>query len=213
MEITVDPTTGKIQETVFHPTYTRIKMYGMTFQRSVFGQVLKGEFAFVKDKYFGTGPIDRNGDNMIDNQGELQKDHIRWGIGLDFNIWKTDFSPGFTQWIILDYQDEIIQDQVDNSINLFVRKELPQQGAVFSLLSIYLINLDEWYLKPMVTFNVTEQFQIGAGVDLFHGKKSQTGVGAVEGKPTEIMDLIQRFQFVGNFHENDRLFLVFKYAF
>ena len=198
---------------VFHPTYTRIRMYGGTFQRSVFGQVLKGEIAYVTDKYFGTESIDRDGDGFVDNEGEVQKDHIRWGIGLDFNIWKTDFSPAFTQWYIIDYQPEIIQDRFDSSFNLFVRKELPLQGAVFSFLGIYLINLDETYLKPKITFNITERFQIAAGVDLFSGKSSQLGVGAVRGRATDILELVQRSQFIGNFHENDRLFLEFKYGF
>jgi len=198
---------------VFHPTYTRIRMYGGTFQRSFFGQVLKGEIAYVTGKYFGTESVDRDGDGFTDNEGELQRNHIRWGIGLDFNIWKTDFSPAFTQWVILDYAPEIIQDRFDSTFNLFVRKELPLQGAVFSLLGIYLINLHEVYLKPKMTFNVTERFQIAAGFDLFHGKRSQLGVGAVRGRATEIVELTQRSQFIGNFFENDRLFLEFKYAF
>lgn len=200
-------------DTVFFPTYTQIHMYGMTLQRPFLGQVLKGELAYVKDKYFGITGVDRDGDNIVDNEGELQKDHLRWGVGIDFNWLKTDFSLGLMQWIIFKYQPEIIQDQVDSSVNVFVRKPLPQQGAVFSLLGIWLINLEELYLKPKLTFDVSDRFQVAVGMDLFRGQKSQTGVGAEGGRPVDVIELEQRFQFIGNFEENDRLFFEFKYGF
>jgi len=198
----------------FFPRYTRIHMYGLTFQRSFFGQIIKGEFAFVKDKYFGIkNTFDQDGDGYVDHEGEVQRDHIRWGLGLDFNLWKTDFSPGIVQWIILDYLDAIIQDEYDTSFNIFVRKELPQHGAVFELLGIWPINMKEFYMKPKITFNVTEHFQVATGLDLFWGDPSRAGVIVEGGRATEIVEVEQQFRFFGNFDQNDRLFLEFKYSF
>ncbi len=202
------------REPVFSPTYTRIKMYGLTFQRPFFGQIIKGEFAFVQDKYFGiSNDVDRDRDGIVDNRGELRKDHIRWGLGLDFNLWKTDISPGIVQWIILDYQKEIIQDEYDTSFNIFIRKELPQHSAVFELLGIWPINMSEFYMKPKITFNITEQFQLTTGMDLFWGDPSQQGVFVRGGRATDIVDIQQRFRFFGNFDQNDRVFVEFKYSF
>ncbi|HHH36643.1 MAG TPA: hypothetical protein ENK48_07430 [Gammaproteobacteria bacterium] len=198
----------------FFPRYTRIHMYGLTFQRGFFGQILKGEFAFVKDKYFGIeNTFDQDGDGYVDHNGELKRDHIRWGLGLDFNLWKTDFSPGIVQWVILDYEDAIIQDEYDTSFNLFVRKELPQHSAVFEMLGIWPINLQELYANPEITFNVTEQFQVAAGLDLFWGDASATGIAVVAGRATEIVDVEQKFRFFGNFDQNDRVYMEFKYSF
>lgn len=197
----------------FFPTYTRIHMYGLTFQRPFFSQVIKGEFAYVQDKFFGTADIDVDGDGFLDNLGELRRDHIRWGLGIDFNIMRTDFSIGVTQWIILDYAREIIQDEYDTSFNLFVRKEIPERRAVFTLLGIGLINLEEAYLKPKITFDVTDRFQVGVGADLFWGKPSQQGVAFENGRPTNLIEIDQRSQFFGNFRHNDRLFVELKYAF
>jgi len=204
---------GEVADPVFFPTYTRMEMYGTTMQRTLFGQVIKGELAYVKGKFFGIGIVDDDQDGFIDLQGEIQKDHIRWGIGMDFNVWKTDFSPGLVQWIILDYDDVIIQDPYDSSFNLFVRKELPEHGAVFQLLAIYMITLDELYLKPKVIFNVSDHFQIAAGMDLFWGKRSQTGVAARDGRSVDLVEIEQQYQFIGNFNNNDRIFLEFKYGF
>ncbi len=149
----------------------------------------------------------------MDHEGEVQRDHIRWGLGLDFNLWKTDFSPGIVQWIILDYLPAIIQDEYDTSFNIFIRKELPQHGAVFELLGIWPINMAEFYMKPKITFNVTEHFQVATGMDLFWGDPSRAGVVVEGGRATEIVEVEQQFQFFGNFDQNDRLFMEFKYSF
>ena len=202
------------EDPVFFPTYTRIHMYGSTFQRSLFGQVIKGEVAFVTGKYFGiSNDVDENGDGFVDNDGEVQKNHIRWGLGLDFNLWKTDFSPGIVQWIILDYDKAIIQDEFDTSFNFFVRKELPEHGAVFEMLGIWPINMEEFYLAPEITFSVTERFQVTGGMNLFWGDNTQTGIVVEGGRPTDILEVDQRFRFFGNFDQNDRVFVNFKYSF
>jgi len=64
-----------------------------------------------------------------------------------------------------------------------------------------------------VIFNVTEHFQVATGLDLFWGDKSQVGVFVRGGRPTEIVEVEQQFQFFGNFDQNDRVFLEFKYSF
>ncbi len=197
----------------FTPKYTRIHILGSTFQRPFYGQVIKGEFAYVKDKYFGLGIVDRDNDGFIDNLGELRRNHIRWGVGLDFSLWKTDFSPGIMQWIILNYDKALIQDKFDTSFNLFVRHPMPEDNAVFTLLAIVLFNQQEVYLKPKVTFDVTGHVQVSTGFDLFYGKRSQLGVGTRNGKATDIFAITQQFQFIGNFRDNDRLFMEFKYTF
>jgi len=202
-----------VEEPVFMPTYTRMHMFGTTFQRSMAGVVLKGEFAYVTDKYFGLATVDRDADGYLDSQGEIQKDHIRWGLGVDFNLFKTDFSPGITQWVILDYDEAIIQDHFDTALNLFVRKELQQQGAVFQALVVMLLNLDELYIRPKVSFAITDNFQFGVGLDLMYGQGSQVGVAAKDGKATDILEIDQRFQFIGNFSRNKRIFMEFKYSF
>ena len=170
-----------VEEPLFMPTYTWIQMFGGTFQRSLGSVILKGEFAYVLDKYFGLSTVDNNGDGYLDNEGELQKNHVRWGAGVDFNLFKTEFSVGMTQWVILDYEQSIIQDQVDTALNLFVRKELQQQGAVFQMLVLRLVNMDEMYIRPKITYAVTNRLQVGVGLDLMYGVGSQVGVGAKDG--------------------------------
>ena len=201
---------------IFFPTYTRINIYGATFSKPVGATILKGEFAYVPDKYFGlSNDVDTNNDGFLDSNGEVQKKHIRWGLGVDFNFWGTDFSPAVAQWIILDYEKGILQDKYDTSFALFIRKPLPEKSIVMQMLLIKLVNMEEMYIKPKVTFDITDHFQISTGFDLFYGSRSVLGVtasgGIVAGLDLGIVQ--QSAQFFGNFHDNDRVFFEFKYTF
>jgi len=197
----------------FFPTYTRLSMYGATFVKQLSSYILKGELAYVTGKYFAVANADENHDGWLDKNGEFQRDHLRWGLGMDFNWHGADISPSIVQWIIFNYDPVIIQDQFDTGINLFVRKEYPDSSTIFSLLAIYLVNLEEVYLKPKWTFRITDHFQIASGVDMFFGRSSQLGVSGVLDSLGNVVVPEQRAQFIGNFHDNDRVFLEFKYAF
>jgi hypothetical protein len=199
---------------IFFPTYTRINIYGATAVKQLGAGILKGELAYVPDKYFGLqNDTDRDGDGYLDSQGELQRKHIRWGLGYDFSLAGADFSPAISQWIILHHDSKLIQDKFDTSLTLFVRKPIPEQAMVLQLLAIGLVNLNELYLKPKVIFSVTDHFQIGTGFDIFTGKRSKLGTSGGANAITSTEALEQSAQFFGNFNDNDRLFLEFKYTF
>ena len=201
------------QDPRFFPTYTRLNMFGSTFVRQMGSYILKGELAYVPDKYFGlASDVDENQDGYLDHQGELKKKHIRWGLGVDFNLWGADLSPAITQWIILDYEKGIIQDQFDTSLTVFARKPLPEHSSVFELLAIGLVNLKELYLNPEMTFEITDKFQIASGLDLFYGDKSKFGVSGSSGIVSATANE-QSAQFFGNFNDNDRIYVEFKYTF
>jgi len=203
-------------EPTFFPTYSRLTMYGATFVSPVGGSIIKGEFVYVPDKYFGLkNDSDVDGDNFLDSDGILQKEHVRWGMGLDFNKWGMDISPAISQWIILDYDPVLFQDKFDTSLALFIRKPMPEKSAVFQMLYINVLNARESYLKPKIIFDVTDHFQVGAGMDIFYGRSSRLGVEARNGRVFgNLADTsVQSAQFFGNFRNNSRLFMEFKYTF
>ncbi len=197
----------------FYPTYTRIPMYGITGVKQINSFILKAEFAYIEDKFFGrsnTADIDLDG--YVDTNGEAQKNHIRWGIGTDFAVLGWDVAVGAMQWVILDYEENLIQDKRDTSYNVFVRKEFPRHSMTFQMLYIYFETLNEVYIKPKMFLQVTNRFQIAMGMDLFDGEKSDFGSSAVDAVGDFQVD-IQRAQFIGNFSNNDRVFFEFKYSF
>jgi len=207
---------GSTAEPTFFPTFMRLNMYGLTFVKPVGGNIIKGEFVYVPDKHFGLeNDTDIDGDGFLDSDGILQKKHIRWGLGLDFNIWGMDVSPAIAQWVILDYNPILFQDEYETSLALFIRKPMPEKSAVFQLLYINLLNAKESYLKPKIIFDVTDHFQIATGMDILYGSSSKLGVEARSGRIFGINadTSVQSAQFFGNFRNNSRLFVEFKYTF
>ena len=197
----------------FYPTYTRISIFGTTAVRQMGGYILKGEAAYVKGKFFGRSNIaDVDGDGYVDTNGEAQKDHIRWGAGVDVVVLGWDVAFGGMQWFILNYDNSLIQKKVDSSVNVFVRREFPEYSMTAQALWIYLQSMHETYLKPKVTFQVTNSFQVAAGMDLFNGPKSDFGQSSISVQG-QFDAAIQQAQFLGNFHDNDRIFIEFKYSF
>ncbi len=201
------------RDPLFYPTYTRINMYGLTAVKQLGSYIVKGEFAYVTDKFFGrSNTADVDGDLIVDTNGEAQKNHIRWGLGTDFVVLGWDAAVGVMQWIILDYEDTLIQDRLDTSYNVFLRKEFPRVSLTFQMLYIYFKSLSESYLKPKLFFQVTNRFQIAVGMDLFTGAKSDFGSSS-QNSAGDFAVNIQQAQFVGNFNDNDRVFFEFKYSF
>lgn len=197
----------------FFPTYTRISMYGMTAVKQVGDYIVKGEFAYVEDKFFGrSNTADANNDSYVDTNGAAQKDHIRWGLGIDMLTFGWDVSLGVNQWIILDYEENLIQERLDTAYNVFLRREFPQYAMTVQGLWIYLQQLNESYMKPKVFFQLSDRLQVAVGLDLFDGQKSDFGVSSVTAQGDFDAEL-QRAQFLGNFHNNDRIFFEFKYSF
>ncbi len=203
----VDPT----QTLPIFPTYTRMHMYGATITKEIRGDIFKAEFAYVQDKYFAI--VDKYTDGYLDYDGDVKRDHIRWGIGYDFSFWGADISPAITQWYIMNYSRYILADEFDTTFNLFIRKPLLKQSAVFTLLFIRLINFEETYMKPRMTFNLTDHFQVIAGADFFIGRRTVFGRQADRAAEGGLVTPKQRAQFLGNFNENNRVSIEFKYNF
>lgn len=203
------------QVPAFFPTFTRLTLYGGTFVKQVGPVIVKGELAYVPNKYFGIRSVDTNGDGYLDNNGAVKKKHIRWGLGIDFNLFGADISPSFVQWVILDYEDRIIQHHYNSNFNLFIRRVFPQQSAVFSLLLIRLIDeKGDMYMQPKVTYNITDHFDIALGLDLFYGKPSVFGPQSANGGVAIVnTQNFEQAHFFGNFTNNNRIFANFTYTF
>lgn len=202
-----------IESAEFAPRYKRLQMFGTTLRREILGQIFNIEVAYVKDKYFGLTNIDRDGDSILDHFGVLRRDHLRFGGSIDFNLFKTEFSPGITNWYIFNYDTALIQDQLDISFNLYVRKNLAESNTILELLVIQLYNLQEAYINPKLTLNASDKLTVSLGLDIFYGEKSQTGPISIGGRPDQLQFVTASTQFIGNFDKNDRLFLEMKYSF
>ncbi len=210
---TVKIAASSIEAPVFFPTYTRMSIFGMTAVRQLDDFIIKMELAYVEDKFFGlSNTADENEDEYVDTNGEIQKNHVRWGLGLDTVILGWDVGVGAMQWLILEHNKNMIQDKVDTSYSAFVRREFPKYSLTLQALGIVMAELGETYFKPKAFIQITDNVQVAFGLDLFQGEKSDFGLSTVNGQG-QFNVSVQRAQFLGNFSKNDRAFFEVKYSF
>jgi hypothetical protein len=179
----------------FKPKYERLHSYGTTFSKTFPGFVFNAEAAYVDGKVFGS----RLGNASNTNEGEIQKNYVKYAIGLDLYILGMDVSPAAIQQYIIDYETDIIQDKFDTVGAVFIRKEFIHNLWMGNLLVLYFFNDKDWLIRPRTFYNITDRLRLSFGVDIFEGK-----IGT--GLPGE-------FHFVGFFDNNDRIFWDITYSF
>jgi hypothetical protein len=182
-------------EVNFKPKYERLRIYGTTFSKTFQGFVFNAEAAYVDGKVFGA----RFDDTSSTNDGEIQKDYVKYAIGLDLYILGMDVSPAAIQQYIIDYENSIIQDRFDTVGAVFIRREFIHNLWIGNLLVLYFFNDKDWLIRPRTFYNITDRLRLSFGVDIFEGK-----IGT--GLPGE-------FHFVGFFDNNDRIFWDITYSF
>lgn len=179
----------------FVPKYNRLHIYGTTYSKTFSGFVFNAEAAYVDGKVFGA----RFGDGLSVQQGEIQKNYVKYAVGFDLYILGMDVSPAAIQQYIIDYDQNIIQDKVDTVGAVFIRKEFIHNLWTGNLLLLYFFNDEDWLIRPRTFYNITDRLRVSFGVDIFEGK-----IGT--GLPGE-------FHFVGFFDNNDRIFWDITYSF
>lgn len=192
---------------VFHPKFTRMHIWGGAVGVNLGRFILKGEASYITGKYFGARLADRNGDNLLDYNGALKRDHVRWGTEIDTTLWGTDISLAVSQWIVFGWDKILFQDNYDTFISLFGQKSIPNTDLKTQLFLLYLINNREVLIKPKGTYQMTEHLEIAVGGDFFIGKK-ENFLADIAAPASD-----QMFKFVSTFVGHDRVFLELKYRF
>lgn len=192
---------------VFHPRFNRMHIWGVAGGINLGRFILKGEASYIAGKYFGTRLADLDGDNRLDHGGALKRNHARWGMEVDTNLWGADLSLAFSQWIIFGWDKVLFQDQFDTFISLFGQKSVFTTDLKAQLFLLYLINNREVLIKPKGTYQMTEHFEIAVGGDFFIGNK-ETFLPDIAAPSSDLL-----FKFVSTFVGHDRVFLEMKYRF
>jgi hypothetical protein len=198
---------GTAPEVVFHPSATRLHTVGTTLTNSFGPVVFNAEAAYVLGKYFGLtlppfDPVTGQFVGATEAQlltGEVQRDFIKYALGVDARLWKTDWSLQIQQEIIPNYVEEIVQDQVSTLLGLYGRHEIRYGALTLEMLALYFINERGSLVRPRATFRLTDHFKVAVGADLFRG----TIGGPLPGE----------FNFAGFFVNHDRIYVELTYSF
>ena len=193
---------GVSQSLAFTSRVGRLGIWGGTLSKSLGRVIVNAEAAWVEDKYFGT----RLG--TVGTQplfGEIKKDYYKYAVGMDFSLFATDLSFQVLQHRILEWEPNMIQDEIDTVYGFFGRKELLHNRMTAQLLTLFFVNDDEWLIRPRVEYAVSERVKLSVGSDVLLGRISDAKSGE---EPTP-----GQFHFVGFFTNHSRVYTEWQYSF
>jgi hypothetical protein len=130
---------------------------------------------------------------------------VKYAVGLDTTLWRTEISGQILQQYILGYQTDIIQDQIDTVVGLFLRRTMFSNTLTSQVLTLYFINDQEWLIRPRLGYGLTDQMKLSFGADILIGTISDVGPGQIP--------LPGEFHFVGFFGNNSRVYTEIQYSF
>ncbi|MCK5760843.1 MAG: hypothetical protein KAH33_06085, partial [Candidatus Delongbacteria bacterium] len=166
------------------PEYHRLGIVGGSFNKVVGPFVFKGEGAYYSGKYFSTT-------EMADPDKVTQKDYINYLIGVDYSLFGVNLFAQFMQKIILDYDDALVNDKTENMVTFLASDDYINDTLNLQVFLYYDFVESDALIKPKVTYDLNDGFEIGIGANIFTGYE---GV-------------------FGQYDKNDMLFAKLKYSF
>jgi len=128
---------------------------------------------------------------MMHNEGLAKKDYIHYLFGVDTSLYDIKLSSQFIQRAILDYDDTIKDDEFDNTITFLASKTFFRETLKFEFFTYYGLNDNDALLRPKVSYDFADGFNIMFGSNIFVGD---------EGK-------------FGQYDDNDMIYTKIKYSF
>lgn len=179
-----DPGSMQLTGITVAPEYHRVTMGGGSISMPVGPLLLRAEGAYYSGRYFQTT-------NPMVPGGKLKKDNLHYMAGLDYNLWGITLSAQFIQEYILDYEEGMQNDELDNTMTFLAKKDFLREKLWLELFSYIGINNEDALIRPKVTYNFADGFEVLGGANIFLGDKG-------------------RF---GQYKDNDMLYVKFKYSF
>ncbi len=147
--------------------------------------MLRGESAFYSGRYFNS-----NNPNYYD--GTVEKNYLHYLLGLDYSLWDIKLSGQFIQEAILDYEQTLYQDEFQNMATFLASRDFLRETLNLQLFVYYGFNNGDGLIRPKVTYDFEDGFEILLGANIFIGN----GAG-----------------WFGQYERNDMVYTKVKYSF
>jgi uncharacterized protein DUF1302 len=164
---TIDPGTGQPNAITIKPEYHRLPLVGASFGKSVLGAVIRGEAAYYFNKKFSAEDLSAN--------GIKEKDYANYLVGYDHNWVGVNVSLQFIQEYILDYEEDISNDEFQSTTTFLASKTFINETLELSLFSYYGINDSDALLRPKLSYDLSDGFNVLLGTDIFIGDEGNFG--------------------------------------
>ena len=175
---------GLVDSVVLKPEHHRLSTFGGSFSTTLGDFVVRGEGAYYNGKYFQSA-------NSIALDGTEKKDYLHYLIGVDFSIGDLKLSSQFIQQGILDYNDYLIKDEFENTVTFLASIDFLRETLNIELFSYVGLNEGDALVRPKLSYDFVDGFEMQFGANLFFGDEGQ----------------------FGSFDKNDMIYTKLKYSF
>ncbi|MEA3317004.1 MAG: DUF1302 family protein [Bacteroidota bacterium] len=146
------------------PKYHRLTIGGGSFSTEIKGVVLRGEAAYYNGKYFQTE--DSSAVDAI-----IEKNYLHYLLGFDFVVGGTTVSTQLIQESILDYDENILTDQIETTMTFLIRDDFMHETLHIELFTYLGLNNEDALIRPKITYDFDDSFSILAGSNIFVGDR------------------------------------------
>ena len=164
----INPATHQLDSLIITPKHHRIGLTGGSFSTTVGGFVIRGEGAYYNGKYF-------NSENPALLDGTVKKNYLHYLIGMDYTLWDTKLSYQFIQQAILDYDAQIKNDEFENTLTILASKDFLRETLKLELFSYIGLNNSDALIRPKITYDFVDGFELLFGANIFVGDKGNFG--------------------------------------
>ena len=164
----VDPATHRLLGLTIYPEHHRLTIGGGSFSTTIGPFVLRGEGAYYHGKYFGSN------DPRLP-ESVVKKNYLHYLLGLDYTLWDVHLSGQFIQQRILDYDDYIVQDENTNMGTFLASRDFLNETLNLQLFVYYGFNNNDALIRPKVTYDLADGFEILVGANIFTGTEGWFG--------------------------------------
>lgn len=180
----LNPANGIVDSVILKPEHHRLATLGGSFSTTIGPVVLRGEGAYYNGKHFQST-------NPKYSDGTEEKDYIHYLLGIDYSIGDLKLSTQFIQQAILDYNDYLLNDEFENTMTFLASMDFLRETLNVELFSYIGLDNGDALVRPKVTYDFIDGFQIQLGANLFFGDEGQ----------------------FGRFDKNDMIYTKIKYSF
>lgn len=147
------------------PEYHRLYVGGGSFSTEIKGLILRGEAAYYNGKYFQT-------EDPLATDALVQKDYLHYLVGLDFNIKDVKLSTQFIQEAILDYDKNMQNKEIENTMTFLARYDMFRETLHLELFSYIGLTNNDALIRPKISYDFDDSFSILLGSNIFIGDES-----------------------------------------
>lgn len=164
----LNPATGIVDSVILKPEHHRLATLGGSFSTTIGPAVLRGEGAYYNGKHFQST-------NTQYTDGTEEKDYIHYLLGIDYSIGDLKLSTQFIQQAILDYNDYLLNDEFENTMTFLASMDFLRETLNVELFSYIGLDNGDALIRPKLTYDFVDGFQIQLGANLFFGDEGQFG--------------------------------------